>query len=151
VKQLRDLTFPFIVLASLLQGCSGMQQTRHMGSCGKTPKLELVSLAMFPDPLPEARKIDQWRAIIRSDSSDLCQTTLRIVEADKEKWVTPEQPSELSLGANEVTFYSLDDYRLGGSEICFEVRAYMSGNKISLDSPRRFCARTIDRAWWSMR
>jgi hypothetical protein len=57
----------------------------------------------------------------------------------------------LSLGANEVTFYSLDDYRLGGSEVCFEVRAYISGNKISLDSQRRFCARTIDRAWWSMR
>jgi hypothetical protein len=150
VKRLRDLTFPFIVLASFL-GCSGVQQTPHMGSCGRTPKLELVSLAMFPDPLPEARKIDQWRAVIRSDSSDLCQTTLGIVERDTDKLVTPEQQSELSLGANEVTFYSLDDYRLSGSEICFEVSAYMRGNKISLDSRRPFCARTIDRAWWSMR
>ena len=122
-----------------------------MSSCGRTPNLELVSLAMIPDPLPEARKIDQWRAIIRSDSSDVCQTTLGVVEAGNDKWVTPEQPSELSLGANEVTLYSLDDYRVSGSEICFEVSAYMSGKKISLDTRRRFCARTIDRAWWSMR
>lgn len=45
---------------------------------------------MIPDPFPEARKIDQWRAIIRSDSSDLCQTTLGVVEADTDKLVIPE-------------------------------------------------------------
>ncbi|MGH7853794.1 MAG: hypothetical protein ACREP3_10160 [Candidatus Binatia bacterium] len=106
---------------------------------------------MVPDPLPEARKIDQWRAIIRSDSSDLCQTTLGVVEANADKLVTPARESELSLGANEMTFYALDNYRLSGNEVCFEVSAYMSGKKISVDAPRRYCARTIDRGWWSMR
>ena len=115
------------------------------------PNLELVSLAFAPDPLPEARKIDQWRAVIRSDSSDLCQTTLGVVEADKDKPVTPERRLELSLGANEVTLYSLEDYRLSGTEACFEISAHMNGQPITLKSPRRFCARPIDRGWWSMR
>ena len=139
-----------VLLASILQSCAPVQNP-YLGSCGRMPRLELVSLAMFPDPLPEARKIDQWRAIIRSDSSDLCRTTLEVVEAKTDKPVTPGRETELSLGANEVTLYSLETYRLSGKEICFEVSAYMNGNKISLDSPRRFCARTIDRAWWSMR
>jgi hypothetical protein len=115
------------------------------------PNLELVALAFTPDPLPEARKINQWRAVIRSDSADLCQTTLGVVEADKDKPITPERRSELSLGANEVTLDSLDDYRLSGTEVCFEVSAYMSGQPITLKSPRRFCARPIERGWWSMR
>jgi hypothetical protein len=150
VKRLRRLTFPFLTLALFIQSCA-VPQNPHLGSCGKTPKLELISLAMVPDPLPEARKIDQWRAIVRSDSSDVCQTTLGVVEAETNKLVTPEKESELTLGANEVILYSLGDYRLSGNEVCFEVSAYMSGNKISLDGSRRFCARSIDRGWWSMR
>jgi hypothetical protein len=50
-----------------------------------------------------------------------------------------------------VTLDSLDDYRLSGTEVCFEISAYMSGEPITLKSPRRFCARPIDRGWWSMR
>jgi hypothetical protein len=148
LKRLDNLGFLLLVL--VLQSC-GVAQIPYQGLCGRTPNLELVSLAMVPDPLPEARKIDQWRAIIRSDSSDLCMTTLGVIEADTDKLVTPEIRSELSLGANEVTLSSLENYRLSGKEICFEVSAYMDGNKISLTSPRRFCARTIDRGWWSMR
>jgi len=122
-----------------------------MGSCGKTPKLELMSLAMFPDPVPEARKIDQWRAIIRSDSSEICQTTLSIFEAGSKELITHEVKTDLTLGANEVLLYSLDDYRLSSNEVCFEVNAYIAGTKVALESPRRFCARTIDSGWWSMR
>ena len=106
---------------------------------------------MVPDPLPEARKIDQLRAIIRSDSSAPCQAMLAVVEAGAEKSVTPQQPAELSLGANEITVYSIEDYRLSGNEVCFEVRAHVREDKISLESRRPFCARTIDRGWWSMR
>jgi hypothetical protein len=150
VKWLSPLILLLVLLASILQSCTPVQNA-YLGSCGRTPRLELVSLAMFPDPLPEARKIDQWRAIIRSDSSDLCQTTLGVVEAETDKPVTPERETELSLGANEVSFYSVENYRLSGKEICFEVSAYMNGNKIPLGAQRPFCARTIDRGWWSMR
>ena len=148
--QHRHLPFGFFLIALLLQSC-GVVQTPYSGVCGRAPNLELESLAMVPDPLPEARKIDQWRAIIRSDSADLCKTTLTVIEADSDKPVTPERESELSLGTNEITFSSLDAYRLSGSEICFNVSAYMAGQPITLKSPKRFCARTIDRGWWSMR
>ena len=134
----------------LLQSCS-VAQIPYMGSCGRTPNLELVSLAMTPDPLPEARKIDQWRVMIRSDSSDICETTLGVMEADTDRPITPEKQTELSLGVNEFTIFSLEDYRLSGSESCFEVSAYIHNQLITLQSPRRFCARTIDRGWWSMR
>lgn len=141
---------PLLLMALILQGCAAVQNP-YLGSCGKAPNLELVSLAMHRDPLPEARKIDQWRAIIRSDSSDVCQTILSIVEAESKQLVTPETKTELTLGANEILLYSLDDYRLAGKEVCFEVNAYINGKNVSLDAPRPFCARTIDRGWWSMR
>ena len=146
-----SLTVALCVVAFCLQSC-GVAQIPYTGHCGRTPNLELVSLAMSPDPLPEARKIDQWRAIIRSDSSDVCETTLAVIEAESDKPVTPEKQTELTLGANEVTLFSFDDYRLSGaSEICFAVSAYMHNQAITLQSPRRFCTRTIDRGWWSMR
>jgi len=151
VKRDPILPFLFVFLTSLLQACASTEQTPHTGSCGKTPNLVLMSLAMFPDPLPEARKIDQWRAVIRSDSSDVCQTTLSLVEAGAAEAITQQVQTELTLGANEVRLYSLDNYRLSGKEICFEVNAYINGQKVPLDAPRRSCARTIDSGWWSMR
>ena len=57
----------------------------------------------------------------------------------------------MTLGANEVTFYPLDNYRLSGAKFCFAVSAYMHANELSLGSPRRFCARNVDGGWWSMR
>ena len=82
-----------------------------MGSCGKRPNLELTSLTLYRDPLLEARKIDEWRAIIRSDSADVCQTTLTIIDAESKKPISQETKIDLTLGANEVPLYSIDDYR----------------------------------------
>ncbi|HKY07915.1 MAG TPA: hypothetical protein VJQ55_06725 [Candidatus Binatia bacterium] len=76
---------------------------------------------------------------------------LTVVEAGTEKSITPQQPVELSLGANDIVAYAIEDYRLSGNEVCFEIRAYLREDKISLESRRPFCARTIDRGWWSMR
>jgi hypothetical protein len=150
LKPIHALPFLFAVMVLVIQACSPAVIPYH-GSCGKAPNLELKSLAMYRDPLPEARKIDQWRAIIRSDSSDVCQTTLSIAEADSKKIITQETKIDLTLGDNEVPLYSLEDYRLSGNQICFEVSAYINGAKAPLASPKPFCARTIDRGWWSMR
>lgn len=106
---------------------------------------------MFPDPLPEARKIDQWRAIIRSDSSDICQATLAIVEHGKTEPITLEKQAALTLGANNILLYTIDSYRLSGKEVCFEMTASIKGNKAPIEAPHRTCARTIDQGWWSMR
>ena len=133
-----------------LYGC-GALPSPYLGRCGKAPNLEVISLTMFPDPLPAARKIDQWRAMVRSDSAELCMTTLTIVEAGEPVPVTQERQVELSLGANEILMYSVEDYRLTGNRICFELTGYVSGNKAAIESPRRYCARIIDKGWWSMR
>lgn len=149
MDSVKYLSLPAAVflIALTLQGCA----VHPYVGCGRMPNLELVSLAMYRDPLPEARKIDQWRAIIRSDSSDICQTTVHIVEAESKQLITHETKTDLSLGANQILLYSLDDYRLSGKEVCFEVNVSIDGKKIPLDAPRRFCARTIDRGVWSMR
>src|ERR1043166_2929707 len=117
VKLIRCRVLLLLAVASLLQAC-GVSQTAYHGTCGKTPNLELTSLAMYRDPLPEARKIDEWRAIIRSDSSDVCQTTLNIADAETKKVISQETKIDLTLGANEVALYSLDDYRLSGNQVC---------------------------------
>src|ERR1700752_1697287 len=80
-----------IVLA--LYGCGAMPNP-YLGRCGKAPNLEVISLTMFPDPLPAARKIDQWRAMVRSDSAELCLTALTIVEAEASLPVTQERQVE---------------------------------------------------------
>ena len=146
----RYLASVLLSVAFYLQSCS-VAQIPYTGACARSPDLEIVSLVMVPDPLPESRKIDQWRAIIRSDSPDLCNVTLGVVEASTDKLVTIERQIEISLGANEATLLALEAYRLSGTEICFEVSAHMHGQPITLKSQRRFCARIIDRGWWSMR
>ena len=140
----------FCLIAIGISGCVTLANP-YLGACGKTPNLEVISLTMFPDPLPESRKIDQWRAIVRSDSSDLCQTTLAIVEAGNSQPIAQERRAELTLGANEVLFTSIDSYRLTGNRICFELSGFLDGKKAAIAAPRLFCARTIDKGWWSMR
>ncbi len=139
----------FILLTVGVAGCA--LNNSYLGACGKTPNLEVVSLALFPDPLPEARKIDQWRAILRSDSAALCSTTLAIVEEGKSQPIAQERRVELTLGNNEILFTSLDNYRLSGNLICFEIAGYLDGKTTTLKAPRRFCARVIDTGMWSMR
>ena len=79
------LYFTSLVLG--LYGCGAMPSP-YLGRCRKAPNLEVISLTMFPDPLPAARKIDQWRAMVRSDSTELCLTTLTIIEAEASVPVT---------------------------------------------------------------
>ncbi len=139
----------FGLIAMGLSACAVANS--YLGACGKKPNLEVVSLAMFPDPLPEARKIDQWRVIVRSDSAELCQTTLAIIEEGKSQPITQERKVELTLGANEILFTSNDSYRMSGNRICFEITGYLDGTKAAIAAPRRFCARAIDKGLWSMR
>src|SRR4030095_8249879 len=114
VKNVNHAAMMLGLTALILQSCA-TSQTPHQGSCGKTPKLELESLTMFPDPLPEARKIDQWRATIRSDSSDICHATLAIiatVEDGKTEPITLAKQAELSLGGNNILLYGIARSRL---------------------------------------
>jgi hypothetical protein len=76
--------------AIVCQSCIFRQQERAV-SCGKENKFEIVSLAIYPDPLPESRRIDEWRVRIRSDAPKECQTTIRIVETGTSDPITQEK------------------------------------------------------------
>jgi hypothetical protein len=120
-------------------------------ACGKEHKLEIVSLAIYPDPLPESRRIDQWRVRIRSDAPKECQTTIRIVEAGTSDPITQEKLLILSPSVNDISLSAGERYRLTGTERCFDVVTDSDGSKSSIDSARKWCARLVDGRWWSMR
>ena len=120
-------------------------------ACGNEHKLEIVSLAIYPDPLPESRRIDQWRARIRSDAPKECQTTIRIVETGTSDPITQEKLLVLSPSVNDISLSTAERYRLTGTERCFDVMIDSDGSKRSVDSPKKWCARLVDGRWWSMR
>jgi hypothetical protein len=120
-------------------------------ACGKEHKLEIVSLAIYPDPLPESRRIDEWRVRIRSDAPKECQTTIRIVETGTSDPITQEKLLVLSPSVNDISLSTAERYRLTGTERCFDVMTDSDGSKRSVDSPKKWCARLVDGRWWSMR
>jgi hypothetical protein len=119
--------------------------------CGKQSPLQVVELRFFPDPIPEARPISQWRALIRSDSTEACRTTVQVTEKDKDQTTSVEYTVYLSSGTNEILLDSAEQYRLSGDERCFQVVATIDGTKSPIAAKQHFCARTIDKAVWSMR
>ena len=117
--------------------------------CGKQQPLQVVSLAYFPDPLPETRRIDQWRAVIRSDGTRTCKTNLQVVETDKPAGI--QYTVHLASGINEILMKSVEEYRLAGSEVCFQVVAEIDGVTSPIPESQKACAKVIEKGVWSMR
>jgi len=136
--------------AVVFQSCTFRQGERAV-SCGTEQKLEIVSLALYPDPLPESRRIDEWRMRIRSDAPKECQTTIRVVETGTSDPISQEKLLVLSPSVNDISLSAAERYRLTGTERCFDVVADSDGSKQPIDSPRKWCARLVDGRWWSMR
>jgi hypothetical protein len=137
-------------LAIVFQSCVFRQGERSV-ACGKEHNLEIVSLAVYPDPLPESRRIDEWRVRIRSNAPKECQTTVGIVEKGKPDPVAQEKPSVLSPGISDISLNAAERYRFSGKEQCFDVVTLSDGSKRPVDSARELCARLVDGRWWSMR
>jgi len=100
-------------------------------------------LTMFPDPLPEARKIDQWRATIRSDSSDICHATLAIVaivEDGKTEPITLESKPSFSLGANNILLYTIDSTPERERSLLRNDRFPSTATKLRSKAAQRTCA-----------
>ena len=142
-----------MLLIALVIVCQSCIFWRGEGAvaCGKEHKLEIVSLAIYPDPLPESRRIDQWRVRIRSDAPKECQTTIRIVEAGTSDPITQEKLLILSPSVNDISLSTAESYRLTGKEQCFEAVIDRDGSRRPVDSPQKWCARLVDGRWWSMR
>src|ERR1700746_1360028 len=117
-----------MALAIIFQSCIFRQGERAV-SCGKEHKLEIVSLAIYPDPLPESRRIGQWRVRIRSDAPKECQTTIRVVETGTSDPITQEKLLVLSPGVNDISLSTAESYRLTGKERCFDAVIDRDGNK----------------------
>jgi hypothetical protein len=112
--------------------------------------MEVVSLRIYPDPLPDARRIDEWRLRVRSDTAEECQAFIRIVEVERDI-VAAEAGAFLILGVNEIKLPPAQNYQFTGSERCFNVVARYKENQINIEGPKTFCALHIDDRWWTMR
>lgn len=146
--------FNLAILAAILAaaGCGILRGAQYPAPpCGKQHELQLITVRFFPDPLPEARRIDQWRATIRSDSAETCRTQIAVTERNKNDNIGVEYTVYINSGSNEIYMNGLDKYRLSGSDVCFQVMALRDGAKAPIESKEKHCARTIDKALWSMR
>lgn len=146
--------FKLLILLAILAaaGCGIFRGAQYPAPpCGKQHALQLIAVRFFPDPLPEARRIDQWRANIRSDSGETCRTQLVVTEKDKSDNISVEYTVYINAGSNEIFMNGLEKYRLGGADVCFQVLALRDGAKGPIESKEKHCARTIDKALWSMR
>lgn len=106
---------------------------------------------MYPDPLPDARRIEEWRLRVRSDAPEECHVFIRIVEIEREGVVAAEGASALMRGVNEIKLGSAQNYRFTSNERCFNVVVQSQESKVQLEGPQAFCALHIDNQWWTMR
>ena len=144
------------LLALLVPGC-GLFGSKNepvevtAEPCGKQHPMEVVALALFPDPIPEARRISHWRAIIRLDSTQTCQTFVGVSEKSNGAPASLEYRTYLSSGTNQVLLDADEKYRLNGSEQCFQIVVEIDGARTPVATKQNFCARPIDKGVWSMR
>ena len=118
--------------------------------CSQRDHLEIVSLSIYPDPLPDTRRVEEWRLRLRFDSAEECQTPVRIVEIERDV-VAAETAALLKSGVNEIKLAPAQDYRFTANERCFNVVVASKESKIQIDGPQTFCALRIDNRWWTMR
>lgn len=146
--------FKLLILVAILaaSGCGIFRGAQYPAPpCGKQHALQLVAVRFFPDPLPEARRIDQWRATVRSDSAETCRTNIVVTERDKNQNISIEYTVYINSGSNEIYMNGLDKYRISGADMCFQVLANVDGAKAPLEAKEKQCAKTIDKELWSMR
>jgi hypothetical protein len=144
-----SLAFLLMVLATIFQSCV-FRKTDLPAPCTERLHLEVVSLSIYPDPLPDARPIDEWRLRVRSDTPAECQAFIRVVEVEREI-VAAEAAAFLILGVNEVKLRPSQNYQFTGNERCFNVVAQLKEGKIQIEGRQTFCALHIDNRWWTLR
>ncbi len=145
----RRLLFIVCAAALIFQSCV-FRKTDSPAACSQRHHLEVVSLSIYPDPLPDARRIDEWRLRVRFDTPEECQALIRIVEIERDI-VAAETAAFLILGVNEIKLPPAQDYRFTADERCFNVVAQSKEAELQIKGPHAFCALHIDNRWWTMR
>jgi hypothetical protein len=118
--------------------------------CSPRDHLKIVSLSIYPDPLPDTKRVEEWLLRLRSDSAGECQTPIRIIEMERDI-VAAETAALIKSGANEIKLAPAPDYRFTANERCFNVIVASEESKIKIDGPQAFCALRINNRWWTMR
>ena len=88
--------------------------------CRQSDHLEILSLSIYPDPLPTTRRVEEWNLRLRSDSAEDCQIPIRIIEIERDV-VAAETAAHIKVGANEIKFTPAPAYRFTANERCFNV------------------------------
>ncbi|HWP24180.1 MAG TPA: hypothetical protein VNM15_08410 [Candidatus Binatia bacterium] len=147
---MRKTIFSLIGAATLLAGCV-VRDSDRIVSCGRGHRLQIVDLAMSPDPVSEGQRIGQFRVNLRADGSGECETRLQIRESDGNELIAAERVYRLRPGINPITLEPEGRYRFSRREHCFDVLANIENTPRRIDAARRFCAREIGGRRWSLR
>jgi hypothetical protein len=147
----RLATATLLLTLAATSGCSVFRrQPPPTSVCSESHGLEVVSLAIYPDPLPDTRRLDEWRLRVRSDTPQECNVAFRIVEVEHDT-VAAERNAFLILGVNDLTVGPKVDYQFTGDQRCFKVVAESNKTPLDVRGPKSFCAVHVDGSWWSMR
>jgi hypothetical protein len=131
-------------------GCSVFRKPAVPAACSESHGLEVVSLGIYPDPLPDTRRLDEWRLRVRSDTPQECNVAFSIVEVESET-VAAERNAFLILGVNDLTIGPKVNYQFSGDQRCFKVVAHSYNTPLDVHGPTSFCAMHVANSWWSMR
>jgi hypothetical protein len=148
---LRKLGTSLLIFAIIATaGCSVFRRRNTAVVCGEDHGLEVVSLGMDPDPLPDTRRLDEWRLRVRSDTPRECNALFRIVEVEHDV-VAAEKSAFLILGVNDIKIGPKVSYTFAGDQRCFKVVAEANNTALDVRGPKSFCAMHVDNSWWTMR
>ena len=118
--------------------------------CGQRDRLNIVSLSIYADPLPDKSRVEAWLLRLRSSSEADCQTVIRVIETERDM-VAAETLALIRWGANEIKLAPAPGYQFTADEGCFDVVLVSKQSKIKIDGPSAFCALHIDNRFWTMR
>ena len=142
------LAFLLGVAGMIFQNCAFSKSDSP--TCNQRDHLEIVSLSIYPDPLPDMKRLEEWSLRLRFNGAEECQTSIRITEVERDI-VTAETVALLRLGVNAIKLVPAQDYRFTANERCFKVVVASKESQIQIDGPQTFCALHIDNRWWTMR
>ena len=131
--------------------CGLVGRREDIAACGKEHPMEVVALRLIPDPISEKRPVDEWHIRVRSDAGKECRATLRVVESGKTDGLSKDISGDLVTGLNQIVLLAGGEYRLTGESVCFDVTIVNDKAATPLPKARNFCAKFIDKSFWSMR
>lgn len=138
------------IVAGVLEGCLFAGGDNRQVSCGRTHRLQVVDLKLFPDPIQDGHRIREWQVRLHSAGAEECSTMVQIRDQDGRDLIAGERLLRLRPGTNNIELEPSERYSFSRDEQCFTVVANIGGKAQPLDSSRRLCARRVFIQGWSL-